>query len=302
MPDARRVPKRLSLDALLIDGDGVIAVRRHPEHRRSLYRLVDAGELTTVFPGILAPVSTVDLPETRMRALATWEPGAVFTGEAAARMTFWPDLDVPVITASLPHYRAAPTGFGVSHEAIPAGLQRTVRGFQVTAPELTALDLAASDGGQAIEYVLRTRLVSIAHLADALQATPRRRGNGLRRQALDVCRRNPWSAAEVRLHRLLRSARIEGWQGNCTILVGQRSYVDDLVFGVLRVAIEVDGYEVHRAENHEQFHRDRRKWTDLAAAGWIVLHFTWPQLTEDPDWVLNRIRQALAVARSRAAR
>lgn len=296
------MPKRLSPAALLADGGGVIVVRHHPEHRSSLYRLVAAGELTAMFPGILAPVSTVAIPEIRMRALATWEPGAVFTAEAAARLTFWPEIEVPVVTASLPHYRVAPPGFRVSHEAIPAALQRTVRGFQVTAPELTALDLGVSDAGKAIEYVLRTRLVSIAHLSDALQATPRRRGNGLRRQALDAYRRNPWSTAERHLHRLLRSARIEGWQGNCSIMVGQVGYVVDLVFGALRVAIEVDGYEVHRAENQEQFHRDRRKWTDLAAAGWIVLHFTWPQLTEDPDWVLDRIRQALTLARSRVAR
>jgi very-short-patch-repair endonuclease len=301
MADARCVPKRLSLDALLAEGGGVIAVRRHPEHRSSLYRLVEAGEFTALLPGILAPASTADHPETRMRALAVWEPGAVFTGEAAARLTFWHDLEVPVITASLSRYRVVPPAFRVSHEVIPAWLQRTVRGVQVTAPELTALDLAISDGGEAIEYVLRTGLVSVAHLADALQAMPRRRGNGLRRRALDACRRNPWSAAERLLHRLLRSARIEGWQGNWSIEVDRASYVIDLVFPALRVAIEVDGYEIHRAENQDQFHRDRRKWTDLAAAGWLVLHFTWPQLTDDQDWVLRRIRQALGLARSRVA-
>ena len=51
MPDARRVPKRLSLEALLAEGGGVIVVHRHPVHRRSLYRLVDAGEFTAVFTG-----------------------------------------------------------------------------------------------------------------------------------------------------------------------------------------------------------------------------------------------------------
>jgi very-short-patch-repair endonuclease len=112
-----------------------------------------------------------------------------------------------------------------------------------------------------------------------------------RRRWLTRSRRRPWSAAERNLHELLRRARIDGWLGNCTIRVdGVRSVVD-VVFHRERVAIEVDGYEFHRHE--EQFHRDRRKWTDLAAAGWTVLHFTWPQLTEDPEWVLRSIRGAL---------
>ncbi len=237
-----------------------------------------------------------------MRALAAWEPGAVFTAEAAARLTFWNEIEVPVITASLSRYRVVTVGVPGQPRDDP-GLAATY-GSRVSGHG-AGVDRAGSpinDGGEAIEYVLRTGLVSVAHLADALRATPRRRGNGLRRQALDAWRRNPWSAAERLLHQLLRSARIEGWEGNWSIVVDRASYVVDVVFPALRVAIEVDGYEIHRAENQDQFHRDRRKWTDLAAAGWLLLHFTWPQLTDDPDWVLRRIRQSLALARSRVAR
>lgn len=44
----------------------------------------------------------------------------------------------------------------------------------------------------------------------------------------------------------------------------------------------------------EQFHRDRQKWTDLTAAGWRVLHFTWPQLLDEPEWVVHTILTTLA--------
>ena len=44
----------------------------------------------------------------------------------------------------------------------------------------------------------------------------------------------------------------------------------------------------------EQFHRDRRKWSDLTAAGWRILHFTWHQLRHEQDWVVDTIRATLA--------
>ncbi len=276
-------------------------MRRHPQHRRNLYRLVERGVLTAILPGVLAPAGSADRADVRIQALARWDDDVVLTRWAAARMTFWPDLEVPMISGALPRHRVVPRGFEVVEETIPPQLVRTVRGVQVTAPALTALDLALTDRGAAIEQVLRTGLVSISLLDEVLEAMPRRRNNALRRRWLSRSRGRPWSAAERILHGLLRAARIDGWLGNCAVRAGGTRYVVDIVFLNLRVVIEVDGYEFHRAERQEQFHRDRRKWTDLATAGWIVLHFTWPQLTEDPDWVLESVRRALRLGRARAA-
>ncbi|GAB3744357.1 DUF559 domain-containing protein [Microlunatus parietis] len=285
------MPVRNPFDALLSQDGGVIALRRYPDHRRALHRLVERGQLATVLPGVFAPPEAVDRLDVRLRALACWDDDLVLTRWAAARLTFWPDLPVPMITAALPRKRTAPPGFELVQETIPRPLIRSVDGIRVTAPELTALDLALTDHGAAIERVLRTRLLTVDSLDDALAQTARRRNNELRRRWLDRSRRRPWSTAERTLHELLRGARIDGWVGNATIRAGEVRYVVDLVFREARVVIEVDGYEFHRSE--EQFHRDRRKWTDLAAAGWTVLHFTWPQLTEDPDWVLRSIRRIL---------
>lgn len=67
----------------------------------------------------------------------------------------------------------------------------------------------------------------------------------------------------------------------------------DVAFRRARLIIEVDGYAYHRAENREQFHRDRYKWTTLTAEGWTVLHFTWDQLVQQPAWVIASVRKAL---------
>lgn len=177
------------------EGGGVIAARNYPRFRRGLYRLVEAGELATVLPGVFAPVDDRDREEIRIRALAAWDDDAVLTRWAAAKLTFWPEITIPVITASVPRHRKLPPGFRLSQEVLPRQLIRTVRGIRVTAPELTALDLAVTEGGDVMDLVHRTRLVSVAEMDDALACTPKRRDNGKRRRALDAARRNPWSAA-----------------------------------------------------------------------------------------------------------
>ncbi|GAB3760137.1 hypothetical protein [Microlunatus parietis] len=83
---------RNPLDALLTQGRGVNALRCHPDHRRTLHRLVERGRLAAVLPGVLAPPEAVDRLDVRLRALASWDDDLVLTRWAAARLTFWPDL------------------------------------------------------------------------------------------------------------------------------------------------------------------------------------------------------------------
>jgi very-short-patch-repair endonuclease len=125
----------------------------------------------------------------------------------------------------------------------------------------------------------------------ALAATPNRQGNQERRRVLRDSRDEPWSEAERRQYQLLRTAKITGRRTNVEVWCGPRHYYLDVAFRHRRVAIEVDGYEVH--SQRAQFERDRQKGSDLTAAGWLVLHFTWHQLFEQPDWVIATIRATL---------
>ena len=66
-------------------------------------------------------------------------------------------------------------------------------------------------------------------------------------------------------------------------------------FAILRerVVLECDGWTSHGLDR-EQFERDRRRDGALAAGGWIVLRFTWAQITHRPSWVADAIRRTLA--------
>jgi very-short-patch-repair endonuclease len=100
------------------------------------------------------------------------------------------------------------------------------------------------------------------------------------------------SEAERRVHTLLTGARITGWVAGARVydaagLIG----VVDLLFAAERVVIEVDGFRAH--SGRDAFVRDRRRQNRLTAAGYIVLRYTWTDLTTRPTDLLDEIRTVL---------
>ncbi len=239
------------------------------------------------------------MPEVRLRAASAWVPDGVLTGRAAARLTFWPEISVPVVPISFPTRRPTQPGFKITRERLPPELITEMNGLRVTVPALTALDLASSVGGEGIDRVLRLRLARLDDMAEALRLTPKRPGNGLRRRMLLDSKDEPWSEAEREGHRLLRSAGVTGWRGNVPVLCGETVYFVDIGFEALKLGIEIDGREVHRAENREQFNHDRRKWTCLANQGWMLLHFGADHVFGDPEFYVDSVQAAQVLRRRR---
>ncbi len=63
--------------------------------------------------------------------------------------------------------------------------------------------------------------------------------------------------------------------------------VDFLISGT-RIVLECDGWGTHGLDR-DQFEFDRVRNGELTAAGYIVMHFTWRQLTTNPESVALRI-------------
>lgn len=271
----------------------MIRLRDHRPIARTIHRLVADGDLRTLLPGIYCAAEDAELVEVRLRAAWSWAPDAVFTGPSAAWLSGWQGYPVPVITLSRRMRRVPGPGFRVCQEQLPEEVITRRRGCNVTVPALTALDLVPWAGNRAIDEVLRTNTVTVAQFRHVLSITAHRHGNSLRRAALLESRNSPWSAAERLLHGILRQAGIRGWSGNVVIACAGHRYPVDVAFERARLIIEVDGYAYHRAENRDQFHRDRRKWTELSAAGWTILHLTWDHLVYELAWVVDRIRRVL---------
>ena len=101
------------------------------------------------------------------------------------------------------------------------------------------------------------------------------------------------SHAEWRLHQLLHRAGIRGWQANVRLddLDGVPLVVD-VLFGELKVVLEVDGRRAH--DGPVAFVADRRRIRRLTAMGYLVLPITWDDLVHRPDELIAQIRVVLA--------
>ncbi len=280
------------LEILLRGGDGVLVGGGDRVRARRLQRLAQRGLLVPVAPGIYLPNGRETDVLLRIVAASHWAPNGIITGAAAARLTFWPEVTVDVITLTGPVARTGVPGFRLRREQLPRTLVGAAPApFQLlttTVPALTAIDLGA-DG---IDRALLRGAASLSDMHRALELTPNRPGNVARRTLLHDSRDEPWSAAERLSHAILRSSGITGWRSNAPVRCPAARYYVDIAWPRLKLAIEIDGYAYH--SDRAQFERDRRKWSDLTAEGWRIIHLTWTQLTDDAEWVVRTVRATMS--------
>lgn len=283
----------------LLAQDRVILAREHPALENALVRAATAGRLVRPLPGVYADPGNAGDLMTRVAAVSRWDPNAVIRGRAAAALSYWPEARVDDIEVATPQRHAPRAGFVFENRRVPTELVQHRGPFAFTAPPLTAIELATLDDTDAIDIALRRKAADLASLRDALQQTPRRRGNAERWRVLLDSRAEPWSRAERLAHRVYRDAGIDGWVGNLKIAVPQwATYYLDVAFVRQRLACEIDGRETH--DDRDAFEADRERQNVLVMAGWTVLRFTWRMLTEDPAYVVWATREALAIADGKA--
>ena len=271
--------------------DGVISRRDHLNLTGAIDRQVRNGTLRPVLPGVYAAPKMCDPVRTRILAVMRWDPDAILVGRAAAWASFWPEIRVASVTCSVRHQRRPQRGYEFTRRRIPAELVVSRSGLRLTSPALTALDLSATVGGEAIDQALRTRATTLAHLQRAMELTAARVGNRTRRQLLlDSCA-EPWSEAERSIHRLLRAAGISGWEANKPVVLRDSTFYVDLIFRKLRLVIEIDGRLYHAGA--EVFETDRRRQNLLVLDGWCVLRFTWTMIEERPEEVIAMVLEAI---------
>lgn len=281
------------ISRLLAEGDGVILRRDHLPLRASLARAGQRGQLATVLPGVLVTCGAEHDLMTRIKALARSDPNVIFTGAAAARLSYWPEVRLQRVEAAVRHSRQAQRGYRFTRREIPLDLVTERHGLRHTSPSLTALDLSDLDHTDAVDTALRSRAATLDTLHDALRLTPNRRGNTDTRRVLLDSRDAPWSPAEREGHRLLRAAKVKGWQTNYPFADLGCLYYLDIAFVAIKLALEIDG-RFHE-DDAGVFEADRWRQNALVMRGWRVLRFTWPMLRDHPEQFIQAVRRALAL-------
>lgn len=268
--------------------------------RSSMYRLVERGVLVCVAKGVYrlagVPVSW------RQRALAAClaaGEGAVVSHLAAAHLWELPSIAAPPLQLTVPpsrHLRARDP----APRRLLLGDQEVTRrwGIPVTTPVRTVTDLAREIAPSLLERVLddfvRARHLDLVELAGALAGGVRLRATSLRLLeemiAARAGRGEGGSAREDWAYDAIVSAGLPPPVRRHLIELGGEIREIDLAYPERKVAIEYDGYDVHRDATH--FHRDREKAALLQLIGWIVLQVT---KSWSAQVLVDRVRQALAL-------
>lgn len=252
--------------------------------RKQVSGLAASGYLRSVHRGVYAVAGAPPTWEQALLAavLAAGD-GAVASHASAARLHGFRGFDAAPLELSVER-RSRPRLPGVrGHRAQGLDADRSKRAaIPVTSAARTLVDLSgrvgAAELGALLDDGLRRRIVTLDGLAVCVARL--HRGPG-RRPALvhgALRARLPGyepgdSDFERHVLDLLHEAGLRGFVAQHRVRVGRRRYVIDIAFPDVGLAIEPDGWDVHRTRT--AFDADRARANDLVVAGWTVMRFTW---------------------------
>ncbi len=269
----------------------------------TLTRRVSDGIFVRIGRGLLALPGTSTRPDVMLRAAGRLL-GAVVSHQSAARIHKMEPIPKATPSVTVPHrgtYVFPGLTVHQSTDLLPEHVM-TVGGLRVTTPARTILDLAKVIGAKRLERIIDNALaggiVDFDELSTLYLALTRQGKTGMRKMGtiLDEradAKRIPETVIETKLFELLVNAgvRTPEKQFHAPWLEPIHGRVD-FACPAERIVIEADSRRWHAL--YDAFEIDRRR--DIAAqlAGWIVLRITWKMITEDPEFVINTVREALA--------
>jgi very-short-patch-repair endonuclease len=146
-----------------------------------------------------------------------------------------------------------------------------------------------------LDTALVRRWITVQEFAAQVRTLTGQRGAPMLRDLLTGVASGARSRAERVAQQLILSTGVRGWEWNLEVpLPSGGVAVLDAALPHLRIAVEIDGRAYH--VDPDRFQRDRTRQNALVAAGWTVLRFTWWDLTERPDYVVQAILSAVARA------
>lgn len=188
-----------------------------------------------------------------------------------------------------------PPGVRVHRVALRPGDVTERHGLPVTTRRETILDclgsLPLNQARRLADRAEQQGWISADDLERRLADQPGRWGNRQLRRLLTQFGDGAAAESERRMHRLLRSHGIVGWVPNLSVLIDGSRFQIDVAFPHMMLAIEIDGFDYHR---RDRFQRDRIRQNALIAAGWTVLRFTWSDIEDRPEYVIDAVCARLA--------
>jgi very-short-patch-repair endonuclease len=272
---------------------------------RMWYRRLERGGWTELHPGVAALPGAPDTSARQILAAVLAVGGDARASHASAAWAWVGEPEPKVVDVLVTSRGRHPDliDVRVHRPRDLADLTSSRRhGIAVTNPLRTLIDLGASEDPPAVAAFLELSLVAGWFAMPAARslidrhARKGRDGVGALRQVLDEWKlgdRPPDSVLEVRVSDLFARYQLDGAEFQRPINSGGRLFIPDFTFVPQRVMVEVLGWSDHGSRS--AFERDPERVAILTAAGFIVLEFTWLQVTRRPGWVAARIAEVLAL-------
>jgi very-short-patch-repair endonuclease len=262
---------------------------------RQIRRRLHAGAWTRVAGTGLARAGPLSTLQYAVAAGLTWPESVVSHGTAGVLHGF-PLRETPGADVIVRRGRA-PRRLLRVHVVPLTRVETTLRaGVLVTDVTRTAIDcLATLPLPEAFDLWAWLSTRRLAHPDDIAAAVATRfwwHGTPQLRRILETVRDGAVNGAEYQFHELLREHGIDGWAAGVRVsdesgLIG----VVDVLFEEAMIVIEIDGFRAHSSAR--AFVTDRQRQNRLSVAGYLVLRFTWQEVSLRPAAVLTTIRKAL---------
>lgn len=272
--------------------------------RSQRHRWVKAGLLKRAGPRSYFVTGSVDTWQRQAWAAAADVAGRGYVaGRTAARLNrldgFWQERGTPEVLLRREH-RGCRLPYVVRATSRPLGVGDTVRidGIRCLSAERLIVEsplfeFTVAETENAIDSAVRSRRVSEGSLRAAVldSIRPGVAGDLLREALIDAggeSRLERWFLAIVRSGGLARptmrvAVRAEG---------GWAARLDALFAGGL--VVELEGHATHSLRRQRQHDEERR--TTLTLQGYRVIVFTYSDVRDRPEWVLARLREAIALS------
>lgn len=227
-------------------------------------------------------------------------PEAVSCRRTAAVLWGLLELDDPPVEIAVPrprHPKWVSARVFRSTDIIRAHRTK-VAGIPATSIPRTLVDLGAVCSHRVVEDAVERAVVremtTVRELHRMLDNVARqgRRGVGALRSALDGMAEGTESILEAKLLRLILRSTLPSPVVQYKVRIGERLVARlDMAYPKVMLAIEADGRDPHSTA--KAFQRDRQRQNELQQLGWIVLRFTWHDVTHRPEYVITAIRDML---------
>lgn len=272
----------------------------------AIQRRVASGDLTLVVNGIyrvFPPNSHIDLIRGAMLAL----PDATVSHQSAAHLLELPSLPelIPTVTvASHTTHRFPGVLVRRNDDISPLHLSE-VEGVIVTNPARTVFDLAGILDYRDFERLAESSILAgrlhLNHLDSLVDQLARRGKPGVRavRDFVETRAGGPADATvlERRGRKVLEDGGLPTPQSQFPLPWSEWKRFDD-AYPEARLAIEWDSRDWHTQQ--ETMTSDRKRDRDAASHGWLILRFTWIDVTKHPDEVISTVSELLETRRSAA--